>query len=113
MTASQNDPFVFEKEAFAMSARQRAAQCRCLGDGKDERVGRGAMGDPQRVEPPEQVFGCQRGRRHGPTMPSAIAAGNPGEAPAVPAALATGRSRGGACKEAMCRYHACPITGRW
>ena len=56
--------FVFEKEALAMTARQSTARRRRLGDGEDRPMRNGAVGNTERVETPEQLFGCEwRGKR--------------------------------------------------
>ena len=54
---------VFEEQALAVPARERAAQRHRLGDGEDRRMGVGAIGDAERVEAAEEV--CWRCRRIG------------------------------------------------
>ena len=52
---------VLEEKAFAMSARQAAAQRRRFGDREDRRMRIGPVRDPERIETREQVApGCQR-----------------------------------------------------
>ena len=56
---------ILEEEAFAVTARQAAAQRGGLGDGEYRQMRIGPVRDPERIEACKQLFGSERPRRHG------------------------------------------------